>query len=94
MKSLKNDPKDLVLQVYRINGWSDHRRYRRSNFDSAVELCEKMYKNGSTARVVQRSENTLVDDQYPYRDVRVYPYQKDKYGKVVVPDFNSESITV
>ena len=85
MKSLKNDPKDLVLQIYRINGWSDHRRYRRSNFDSARKLCEKLYRNGSTTRVVQRSENTLEDN-------RVYPYQKDKYGNIVVPDFNAETI--
>lgn len=82
MKNLIEDPKDLVLQSYGVFGWDDVKKFRRSKFDDAKTACENLHQKSRRlrTRVILRID--------PMTEIRVYPYQKDKSGQIIIFDLS------
>lgn len=72
--------KRFLVQVHLpFKGWLTKKQF--DEYKSAVESCENLYKK------YDMESNTQVFDTID--NLRVYPHQKDKMGKQIIPKFQT-----
>lgn len=73
--------KKLIIQTKMPmwTDWNDDKKFDYKDFDKAIQRCEQLAKNLGK-RYVVRVFDTMTNK-------RVYPYQKDKTGKEIIPKF-------
>ena len=73
--------KNLVIQkkMPMWTDWNDDKKFNYKDFDKAIQRCDQLAKQLGKYYVVRVFDLNS--------KLRVYPYQKDKTGKEIIPKF-------